>query len=163
MTDTQARMEVFNTGISETDERNSEFEPAFEPSQQSEVQISNRLLSRFDDKYLSPTELDGLFDRVFQSRCETVEADESQFEIWWKELVCKKFAPKLTTPSGEVGKAVVQLFAEEMARGNEELEIPDARLLVCMMVILQKEKKRMNANQIKEMMVTRLNQWREGQ
>ena len=163
---TQARCEIPEVRNS-TDSQNSQ-EGAKQPfdvdeaTQHTDARTTANLLSRFDDNYMNPSELDELFDRVFQSRREKEEVAECQWEKWWKQLVCKQFAPKLTTPSGEAGKGVVKLFAEELTMSNRDLDVPDARFLVCMMVVLQKETKKMNAQEIRDMMMVRVDKWRDG-
>ena len=165
MTDTQARHEVTAAEGFVSQSQESDTSQPFEideASQHSDAKVLANLQSRFDEVYLTPSELDDLYDRVFQSRREKVEAVECQWELWWKQLVCKQYAPKLMTPSGEVGKLVTKLFAEEYMKGNKEEDVPDARFLVCTMVILQKEKKKMTVNAIKDMMSGRVELWREG-
>ena len=168
---TQARREL---GIAENEcvygiaddglleERDTPPFPVEKGSQHVEARVANNLRARFDEKCLNNNEVGELFDRVFSSRREEVEAEECQWEKWWKELVCKQVAPKLLTPGGEAGKIVVKLFAEELAKGNKEVEVPDARYLVCTMVVLQKAKKKMTSQGIKMMMLDRVQQWREG-
>ena len=162
MEDIAAINRTSNLGDGNLNERDSNILLADEATQHMDSRVVNNLNSRFNDECLNKEEVNELFTRVFGSTLDDVDAPEDQWDKWWKDLVTNQFAPKLMTPAGEVGKMVVRLFADELEKGNKEVDTPDSRLLVCMMIILQREKKKMTANGIKHKMAERVELWRDG-
>ena len=115
------------------------------------------------DEIFSEEEIRAIQQRILGM---TTEQDRIRHCVWrerWMKLVKAIRTPRAYSPSGSVGRDLCQTFANLIRESTDDHAIPDSKCIVFMIVMLQKQAKKMTAKEFKGIVAQRLQQWNEEQ